>query len=97
MNLAELTTQLTQMAAKSPNALGGSSLKFSFPEGVVMIDESGKVSNEDKEADCTISTSLSDLQKIISGDLNPMSAVMFGKIKIKGDMSVAMKLQSLMG
>jgi len=96
MTLAELTTQLTQMAEKSPNALGGSILKFSFPEGVVRIDENGKVSNEDKEADCTISSSLSDLQKIISGDLNPMSAVMFGKIKIKGDMGVAMKLQSLM-
>ena len=96
MNLAELTNEFTKMAEKSPDALGGSSLKFSFPEGVVMIDEEGKVSNNDREADCTISTKLDDLQKIISGDLNPMTAVMLGKIKIKGDMGVAMKLQSLM-
>jgi putative sterol carrier protein len=31
----------------------------------------------------------------MTGKLNPMTAVMFGKIKIAGDMSIAMKLQSL--
>jgi putative sterol carrier protein len=30
-----------------------------------------------------------------SGSLNPMMAVMSGKIKIKGDMGLAMKLQAL--
>ena len=35
--------------------------------------------------------------KLVKGELNPMMAVMTGKVKIKGDMGVAMKLQSLVG
>jgi putative sterol carrier protein len=34
--------------------------------------------------------------KLKTGDLNPMMAVMSGKVKIKGDMGLAMKLQSLL-
>jgi putative sterol carrier protein len=43
-----------------------------------------------------IITSLETLIKLKSGDLNPMMAVMGGKVKIKGDMGLAMKLQSLL-
>jgi len=66
---------------------------------VVFIDLTGDtpaVSTEDREADCTISASMETLEKLRSGELNPMMAVMGGKVKIKGDMSVAMKLQSLL-
>ena len=55
------------------------------------------VTTEDKEADCTIKIDREDLEAILSGELNPMSAFMSGKIKVQGDMSVAMKLQSLLG
>ena len=47
------------------------------------------------EADCTISTSEENFQKMVSGDLNPTTAYMTGKLKIKGDMGAAMKLQKL--
>jgi putative sterol carrier protein len=33
---------------------------------------------------------------LLHGDLNPMMAVMTGKVKISGDMTVAMKLQNLL-
>jgi putative sterol carrier protein len=46
-------------------------------------------------ADCTISTSEETFQKIASGEQNPTSAYMTGKIKVKGDMGAAMKLQKL--
>jgi putative sterol carrier protein len=36
------------------------------------------------------------LERLKNGDLNAMMAVMSGKIKIKGDMSLAMKLQNLL-
>jgi len=32
---------------------------------------------------------------LLTGDLNPMTAFMSGKIKVDGDMGVAMKLQKL--
>ncbi|MEO0340308.1 MAG: SCP2 sterol-binding domain-containing protein [Bacteroidota bacterium] len=49
----------------------------------------------DKDAHCTITTSIATLDGIRSGSVNPMMAVMSGKVKIQGDMSLAMKLQSL--
>jgi putative sterol carrier protein len=78
----------------------GAKLKFVLDEvNTLMIDGSGDkniVSAEDGDADTTIITSSETLMKLKSGDLNPMMAVMGGKIKIKGDMGLAMKLQSLL-
>ncbi|AVF25600.1 Putative sterol carrier protein [Paenibacillus larvae subsp. larvae] len=36
------------------------------------------------------------LLKLIEGTLNPTTAYMFGKLKIKGDLSLAMKLQGVL-
>ncbi len=77
----------------------GKTLKMVVDDQVVFIDLTGdtpQVSTEDREADCTISASMETLEKLRNGELNPMMAVMGGKVKIKGDMSVAMKLQSLL-
>ena len=45
----------------------------------------------------TIIMSVDDLAKLVAGELNATSAFMAGKLKIKGDMPLAMKLQSLIG
>jgi putative sterol carrier protein len=47
------------------------------------------------DADVTISASEETFSRITGGELNPTSAYMSGKIKIKGDMGAAMKLQKL--
>jgi putative sterol carrier protein len=47
------------------------------------------------ETDVTISASQEVFEKIIAGEQNPTSAYMTGKLKIKGDMGAAMKLQKL--
>ena len=92
---------LKEMTAQAANAapLGGT-LKFVLDDSPIFIDGSGDtntVSAEDKEADCVIITSVDVLNQLKSGSLNPMMAVMGGKVKIKGDMGLAMKLQSLLG
>ena len=46
-------------------------------------------------ADCTISTSEETFEKIVAGEVNPTSAYMTGKLKLKGDMGAAMQLQKL--
>ena len=79
----------------------GNTLKFNFGDNNILLDGKGDsnavTENDAAEADCTVDVSLEDLQSMLSGDLNPMNAFMAGKIKVKGDMSVAMKLGSLMG
>jgi putative sterol carrier protein len=47
------------------------------------------------EADATITTSGETFEKIVAGEQNPTTAYMTGKLKIKGDMGAAMKLQKL--
>ncbi|MCV2350105.1 SCP2 sterol-binding domain-containing protein [Paucibacter sp. Y2R2-4] len=72
-------------------------LKFDCgADGVAVIDGKSvpnSVSNEDREADCTVAISLENLAALLSGELNPMNGFMMGKFKVSGDMSVAMKLQ----
>ena len=47
------------------------------------------------DADATISTTGETFEKIVAGEQNPTTAYMTGKLKIKGDMGAAMKLQKL--
>ncbi len=96
MDLAAVTKIFEENAAKATGM--DKRLKFVLDGQVVHLDFTGDtpaVSNEDKEADCTITTSLDTLNGIRTGSVNPMMAVMSGKVKIQGDMSLAMKLQSL--
>lgn len=77
-------------------------LKFDCgDDGVIVLDGKSSpnaVSNDAKvEADCTVGVALADLQQMIAGELDPMAAFSLGKLRIEGDMGVAMKLGSLMG
>ena len=45
----------------------------------------------------TLTMEAGDFMALSRGDLNPMTAFMGGKIKLQGDMGLAMKLQSLFG
>jgi len=61
----------------------------SVNDGNVEVTEGGG------EADTTITTSEENFLAISRGELNPTTAYMTGKLKIKGDMGAAMKLQKL--
>lgn len=78
----------------------GATLKFDFgDDGVIMIDATtipNVVTNENQEAQCTVGVTLEDFENMLSGDLAPTTAFMGGKLKVDGDMGVAMKLQSVM-
>jgi putative sterol carrier protein len=58
-------------------------------------DGSVKVTEDEEDADVTITTSDETFEKITSGEQNATSAYMTGKLKVKGDMGAAMKLQKL--
>ena len=62
---------------------------------VTVADGAIKVAEGTGDADATIETSAEVFDKIVSGEQNPTTAYMTGKLKIKGDMGAAMKLQKL--
>ncbi|MBC3886332.1 SCP2 sterol-binding domain-containing protein [Undibacterium griseum] len=76
-----------------------STLKFDCgSDGVVFVDAltaPNSVSNDNKDAACTITISLENLGALLTGQLNPMNGFMMGKLKVAGDMGVAMRLQTV--
>ena len=89
----EMTEQM-KSAVGSDSGLG-KSLKFNLKgDGVILID-GGSVSNEDKPADLTMTISKDDLEALGAGKLDPMTAVMTGRLQLS-DMGLAMGLQGKM-
>ena len=92
---------LTDLADRIREGLAGKefdgSLKFDCGEEGVIVLANGTASTEDREADCTIRLSRENLEKLLSGKLNPMTGVMLGKLKVSGDMAVALGLGRLLG
>ena len=68
---------------------GAGKWKVDVQDGKVQVTEGGE------EGDVTITTSEETFEKIVSGEQNATSAYMTGKLKVKGDMGAAMKLQKL--
>jgi putative sterol carrier protein len=68
---------------------GAGRWRVEVDDGTVSVTEGGG------DADATIQASEEIFRKIVNGEQNPTSAYMTGKLKIKGDMGAAMKLQKL--
>jgi putative sterol carrier protein len=76
-------------------------LKFDFKgDGIIHVDAESipnVVSNDDNDAECTIKISVDNFEALAAGELDPTTAFMMGKLKIEGNMGIAMKLQSVFG
>lgn len=67
-------------------------------EGIIHVDATSSpptVSNEDLDADVTFVLSIENFEGLMDGSLNPQMAFMMGKLKIEGDMGLALKLADI--
>ncbi len=64
-------------------------------EGAVMLDEAG-AREGDAEADVTLSASEQVFRNILSGDQNPATAFMTGKLKVDGSIQRALKVSAIL-
>ena len=62
-------------------------------EGAIMLDGQG-VRAGDEEADVTLTADADVFRAILEGDMNATMAFMTGKLKVDGNMGLAMKLGS---
>ena len=78
----------------------GSVVKFDFGEqGTVTLDATqipNQVSESGAEPDCTMVISMDDFMAMADGSLDGVSAFMTGRLKVQGDMGIAMKLAAVM-
>jgi putative sterol carrier protein len=94
--------QVNQIISQMGTAIGtnsglGGTLKFDFGEpGSVFVDGKSEpntvTDGAGKNADCTISVSLETFEKMVKGELDGTAAFMQGKLRVAGDMGLAMKL-----
>lgn len=97
MDLAEVANGMSgRLSGKAP--LGGT-VKFDLgSDGCLFIDGTGAentVALKDGAANCTIAMSAEDFDEMIHGRLQPTAAFMQGKMRVDGDMGLAMKLGQL--
>ncbi|GAA6149027.1 SCP2 sterol-binding domain-containing protein [Pseudooceanicola nitratireducens] len=64
-------------------------------EGAIIIDENGARAGDD-DADVTLTADADTFREILSGELNPTSAFMTGKLSVDGDMGKAMALGTVL-
>lgn len=87
--LEELTERIRR-AAESGGGLSRTVKLDLKGEGIIRV-AGASVTNDDGPADLTVRISRADLVKLGKGELNPMSAVMTGRMKLS-DMGLAMSL-----
>ena len=96
-DLAQVTEHIR--GAVGDNSGLGKTVKLDLGDtGKIYIDGASvpnTVTNEDKPADLTVSISRKDLKALGAGELNPMTAVITGRLKVS-DMGLAMSLQPQM-
>ncbi|MCA8882858.1 MAG: SCP2 sterol-binding domain-containing protein [Rhodobacteraceae bacterium] len=80
-----------RLAAKLPNGFDGTARFDIEGEGSIFVDENGVRAGND-DADVVLSADEDTFRDMLSGNLNPTTAFMGGRLRIDGNMGLAMKL-----
>ncbi len=97
MSLEQYTALIVEKTAEAGSL--NKKVKFDLKdEGIIHVDATvspPQVTNEDLDADVTLILSAENFEKLIDGSLNSQMAFMMGKLKIEGDMGLALKLADI--
>lgn len=98
MDLAQFTEAIRQKCGTDSGL--GATVKFLIDgEHIVFVDATkvpNTVSNANDESDCLVKLSAETLEKILAGETNAMMAFMMGKVKIDGNIAVAMGITKIL-
>jgi putative sterol carrier protein len=91
-----VTAAVAALSEKLGDDSFDASAKFAIDgEGSLIVDSDGVRAGDD-ETDVTLSADTETFQAILEGTLNPTNAFMSGKLRVEGDMSVAMRLAGVL-
>lgn len=94
MTVRELLLRVPQAirdGAEAPDSV----VQFDMEEPIHYVVEGGSVRSVEgvaDKADVVVKVRQDDLLKMIEGKLNPMTALMLGKVRVKGDVGLAQRL-----
>ena len=95
--------QVTERVRTSVGAESGldARIKFKFADREFLFIDGksrpNRVDNSDSESDITITVSRENFEKIINHDLKPPMALMTGRMRLRGDIRIAMRLNKVFG
>ena len=97
MSLEQHTAMIVEKTEQVSNL--NKKVKFDLTdEGIIHVDATVSppiVTNDDLDSDVTFVLSMDNFEDLIDGSLNPQMAFMMGKLKIEGDMGLALKLADI--
>ena len=98
MTLDDIVAKIRQKAIYATGFQARALFDFG-DDGCVHVDATQspiEISTENKEADVTLATSIETFGKILNGESDPNIAFMMGKLKIRGSMGLALKLNAFL-
>lgn len=101
---AEIFAEMQKRLDANPAKLAGLNANFQFElsgedGGTYHANVAGgkaEIGPGPTNANCTILMSAADFKAMVAGTLNGTQAFMTGKLKIQGDMGLAMRLQTIL-
>ncbi|MEH7224372.1 SCP2 sterol-binding domain-containing protein [Bacillus sp. JJ1566] len=102
--LEEMMQKIEEIINQNPGPIEGLNVIYQFnitgdDEGAFQLqlaEGKAKVCNNKEGANCELVLSLENFRKFLLGKLNGTQAFMTGKLKIKGDIGKAIKLEGLL-
>lgn len=90
-----IETYVQNLDSKAKGAIQGTAKLVVLNEGSVMLDENGARAG-DEDADVVLIANDEVFRDILSGDQNPVTAFMSGKLKVEGNSQRALKVSAIL-